>query len=349
MPAISSNRRIVRRLVATIAAISTTLLVWSCTQSSKSVLVVEDRVHTISPSDLADTNVNPSYRVTGRAVTLGELAALAANVYMPDDAFDEACNPDIQTRIRVSGWERLRGWSEPPACNSALNDLKYEVWGAYKNGYMHIAIVFQGTVAPKLAHWCANLRAVSSIFCDPKSDQYLAIPSLMDNIVSGIYDEWGGDVVIFVVGHSLGGGVAELAGNSSYIENIVTFNSSPVTARALSNLARAANTAVAGQDEALAKLNDISKCGYTADNPINGGKKRVHSIVENFDALHMLRLINRWLDARDSNKVAVEYRTNFSLGTPIEEHSMKRMACAMKAHARSALSFLTTGDRVRNR
>jgi hypothetical protein len=265
-------------------------------------------------------------------IGFAELAALASNVYAPDGVFDQGCEPAQNSRIKLPNWSRLRGWSEPAACNAALNGLHYEVWGRHTGIIMNVAVVFRGTQAFRLAHWCANLRNAVYKLCEPRSDQYLAIAGLMDNVMSGIYDEWGPDTYIFAVGHSLGGGLAELAGRSSYVNRVVNFNASPVTADDLAKLVTdASGGANAPDKDAVRALEQATKCGgYWANNPVNAEAVRISRIYEDMDILSIPRLLAGW-NARTPLGISItEYRTDLLGGSPLAQHSMKSLACALR-------------------
>lgn len=299
-------------------------------QRPDQVVVKSDTMRTISIAEFNRIRLNPNNEDKPALIGFAELAALAANIYMPDGEFEAGCNPSVEKRIAVPGWDRLRGWSEPKACNAAQNGLQYEVWGKHTGGIMHIAVVFRGTVATNLAHWCANLRSVASAFCDPKSDQYLAIAGLIDDVMSGTYDDWGPDRYLYAVGHSLGGGLAELAGRSSYISKVITFNSSPVTGDDILRLVESASRPSESQESAMKNLESVTQCGYWSNNPINGDRIDLYRVYEDFDILRFPRLLNSWNQPLQPESRTTEYRTNLLSGNPLNQHSMKQLACALK-------------------
>lgn len=302
----------------------------SAQQRSDQVVVKSSTTKTISITEFKHIRLNPKGVDEPEPIGFSELAALAANIYMRDGEFETGCDPSVEKRIAVPGWNRLRGWSEPKACNAGLNGLQYEVWGKHTGGIMHIAVVFRGTVATNLAHWCTNLRNVVSAFCDPKSDQYLAIAGLMDDVMSGTYDEWGPDRYLYAVGHSLGGGLAELAGRSSYINKVVTFNSSPVTADDILKLVEKASRRDEFHKNARQLLENVSKCDYWSNNPINSNEIDLHRVYEDFDILQIPRLISSWRQPLSPGSRTTEYKTNLLSGSPVSQHSMKSLACALR-------------------
>lgn len=298
--------------------------------SSNVVEIKSTTARTVTISEFKRFRLNPRWDDDTQPIGFPELAALAANVYMPENEYESGCDPAVNRRINVPDWHRLRGWSEPQACNSAQNGLHYEVWGKHTGDVMHIAIVFRGTIASRLAHWCANLRGVSHFFCDPASDQYLAIAGLMDEVMSGSYDEWGPDRYLFVVGHSLGGGLAELAGRSSYVHKVVTFNSSPVTADDLFGLVREAATPGESQSVARESLERTTRCGYVANNPVNADRIQIHRVYEDYDLLTAPRRLAAWAMPINRGSRTIEYKTDLLSGSPLAQHSMKALACAMR-------------------
>ena len=154
----------------------------------------------------------------------------------------------------------------------------------------------------------------------------------MNNVASGIYDDRGGmkDVYIFLVGHSLGGGLAELAARSSYIRQVIAFNSSPVTAESLTPLVDNAARYSNSQAAAVAKLESLSKCGYQPVHRINSGDIEVNRVYESQDALRLPRLIDGWMSSQYRGKNTIEYKTNLLTGSGLERHSMKGLACALR-------------------
>jgi len=208
--------------------------------------------------------------------------------------------------------------------------MYYEIWGKYAADVWHVAVVFRGTVPSNISHWCANLRAVASPFCDPASDQYLAIAALTQNLMSEIYDMLGPQTFSIMVGHSLGGGLAELATNTSYFTTAVTFNSSPVQGRDISTLIHS-STKVTGKARQAAriKIENLTKCGFDLTNPVRSVKRTSIQVFESGDVLEPLRLLNSSTASAPNNLSPVIYKTNVLRGGPLDNHSMKALACAL--------------------
>ena len=180
-------------------------------QSTDLVLVRTEEIKAVPLADVLARNFNPMAAKSDVVLDIATLAALAANVYEPTGTYDSGCSPNAPGRISLRAWEQIRGWSYPEACNAALNGLHYEVWHRIDSeGIRYVAVVFRGTVPSVLAHWCSNLRNSLPSICDPRSDQYFSIVPLIDEVLTGDYDDWGPDRYVIAVGHSLGGGIAEL-------------------------------------------------------------------------------------------------------------------------------------------
>lgn len=315
------------------------------------VLVRAESMRVESLSAFLARNYNPRSANSDVVLDVSTLAALAANVYEPEGAIDHDCSPNNPGRIPIKGWEKIKGWSYPEACNSALNGLHYEVWHSMDNdGIRYVAVVFRGTVPQVLAHWCSNLREISSPVCDPRSDQYLSIVPLIDEVLSGDYDEWGPDRYVFALGHSLGGGLAFLAGRSSGIKQVFLFDSSPVTGNELAeSLHNHINdTGVSEMVNAYLKNAD---CQFRDIGGSGRGDLVVHSFFEHGEALAYLRLMKRWLgnwsnQAVDGVKKTNVYRTNILGGNPVSQHSIKALACALrKESSNNATQSTNVGTR----
>lgn len=321
-------RRTVWILIVSIVMVSIGVIVY---QPRTSVLVRSDGTKSIELADFLTQNFNPWGKKSDVLIDIPTLAALAANVYEPSNTYDAGCSPNEPGRIRLEGWEQLRGWGYPKACNAALNGLYYEVWGKMDSeGVIFIAVVFRGTVPRLLAHWCSNLRSVESPICDPNSDQYLSIAPLIDDVLSGLYDEWGPDRYIVAVGHSLGGGLAELAGRSSYIDQAFVFDSSPVTGADLAESLQEAFGEGGDTEQFLHNYLQKSGCQFSGNNPAGRSVLTVHRVYEHGEILAYARLMNRWFNGLPVRATqAVEYRINLLHGGAIEQHSMKSLACAM--------------------
>jgi pimeloyl-ACP methyl ester carboxylesterase len=283
---------------------------------------------------LLSQNLNPYSDESNVRIAIPLLASIAANVYEPDEAPIGNCDDANSGRLPTPDWERLNGWSTPAACNAARSGLHYEVWGRLgDDGRMYAIIAFRGTLPKQLAHWCANLREVVSPLCDPKSDQYLSIAPLIDEILSGLYDEWGPDRHVIVVGHSLGGGLAELAASSARINSVYSFNPSPVVS---DDIATKLLRALSDDGEAKRYVKEYSErveCNYWANNEPTRNIVTFNRVIESKEILEPVRWLLERLKLRPTivaGESVVEYRTSLLSGNPVAQHSMRELACAMR-------------------
>jgi pimeloyl-ACP methyl ester carboxylesterase len=276
---------------------------------------------------VSQVNVNRSIAAATTSLTIAELAALAANVYFPKDSYEDGCDPTVSRRVIVPGWTELSGYSRPAACNANLSDIEYEVWGKYnaEDDVMHVAIVFRGTVPSTVVHWCSNLRAFRIPGCKAELDQYLAIAPLVDAVVDGIREDYGPATYAIAIGHSLGGGLAELAARSSYITTAVAFNSSPVVGTDIDRLLQQYKTGTSKSEA----LSDSFKCTFANNNPAGGSVVSVHRVYEHGDVLQFPRYVDELLADPPPRTQYRSYRLNVTSGNPIAQHSMKALACNM--------------------
>lgn len=104
--------------------------------------------------------------------------------------------------------------------------LKYHFW--YSRAGNEFVIVFRGTAIKW--DWWANFRWVTR-WIPGIDDHYDVVREGISPLVGQIRESYGSSVKISVAGHSLGGGLAQLAAyQAERIENVYVFNSTPVTA-----------------------------------------------------------------------------------------------------------------------
>lgn len=343
-----------RKMVILIALAVILLAVMAITQQPRDIVLVRtEGIKAVRLPDVLSRNYNPRGSRSDVALDIPTLAALAANVYEPADIYDASCSPTTPGRIPIKGWEQTKGWSYPKACNAALSGLYYEVWHSMDSeGYRLVAVVFRGTVPQILAHWCSNLRTASTRVCDPSSDQYLSIVPLIDEVLSGDYDQWGPDRNVVAVGHSLGGGLAELAGRASFIQQVFAFDSSPVTGRELAEAIHKGEGDEARVEQVMNAYLQKANCEFRNTSGREGGNRSVYRVYEHGEVLAALRMVKRWSGSLPEGSSAgveqvVEYRTNLLDGNPVSQHSMKALACALRAESSRAAEQAATpeGDR----
>ena len=122
------------------------------------------------------------------------------------------------------------------------------------------------------------------------------------------YDEFGGpDIYPATVGHSLGGGLAGLAGLvHDKISPVYAFNPSSVLGRG----------AILNSDFAEEEGNGL---GVTL------------RIVEHGEVLACTRLFKCWfLPSESLDEETREYRFNLIDGDPVSQHDMRRLACRFR-------------------
>jgi hypothetical protein len=148
--------------------------------------------------------------------------------------------------------------------------------------------------------------------------------------MSDLYQALGPDTFTFIVGHSLGGGLAELASATSYFSHVVTFNSSPVHGQDIASLLQVARTSSrSSRSMAKQKLENLTSCGYQYVHPVPRKGRFSYRIVEKGDVLTPLRAVAslvgkaQLVDVRD-------YEIDLVQGSPLENHSMKAIACALR-------------------
>jgi len=337
-----STRKFRRLVIVFTLAVILVAVIAITNQPRDIVLVRTEGIKAVRLSEVLARNYNPRANKSDVVLDIPTLAALAANVYEPAGTFDASCSPTTPGRIPVKGWEQIKGWSYPEACNAALSGLYYEVWHSMDSeSHRLVAVVFRGTVPRILAHWCSNIRIASTPVCDPSSDQYLSIVPLIDEVLSGDYDVWGPDRYVFSVGHSLGGGLAELGGRASFIQDVFAFDSSPVTGSELAEAFHKEEGDEAKVEQIMNAYLQKANCEFRNTSGRYGGKRSVHRIYEHGEVLASLRMLKRWsgsLSERPSPGVeqVVEYRTNVLRGDPISQHSMKALACALRDESSQA-------------
>ena len=295
--------------------------------------LTEGPAKTLTVSALANTSVNRSIVSSSVNVTVAELALLNSNIYFPKDEYEARCDRNTNRRVQVPGWEEQTGLSAPLACNSSLNAMQYEVWGKYDHGVMHIAIIFRGTVPSQLVHWCSNLRLLDLPICKAEQDQYLAVAPLIDQVIDGIREISGPETYAVVAGHSLGGGLAELAARASFVSVAVTFNSSPVVGANIDKLLQAYRLR---DRPAAIRENAIRgslRCMFADNNPAGLGPVATYRITEHGDMLQAPRLLDQYLTPPAPRTKYRSFRVNLTGGTPIAQHSMKSLACGLSEAA----------------
>ena len=260
-------------------------------------------------------------------IDIVEISALAANVYQNTNVVDHECISESPGMVPNPGWENRGGWIRPKVCNKETG-MQFDVWTKLSgDDYTYVAIVFRGT--DEQIDWCSNFRWLPNPFCKKLADQYLFLAELIDRTLDGIYDSIGPDRYVFSVGHSLGGGLAELSGRVSYISDVFTFNSTPITGGEISEELFEATLDVDTLEIYSKKLYDETGCEYYANNPSDWTAPKVVRVYEKGDILSIPRAIKKIFSSEWNNNV-LEFRTNVLTGNPVKEHDMKALACALR-------------------
>jgi hypothetical protein len=149
---------------------------------------------------------------------LRETAVLSAVAY-PDSTLQPPSPwtrvPDIPQPARKPRYKQIGG-------------LAYEVFADETTTPKRAILVFRGTDAK--IDWYSNLRWLT--FWIPRvEDQYEQTQKVVPEIVAALKSRYGSDVQIVATGHSLGGGLAQLAGYVACndIKTVYAFDPSPVT------------------------------------------------------------------------------------------------------------------------
>lgn len=231
---------------------------------------------------------------------IATLASMAADVYA--DASTPICE-----RKPLSDWEKYEFDDREGVWASSKNSpqntgLAYAIYRKVipdgKNGIELIVTAFRGTEFNDVGDWCANLNASIDNLC---VDQYASAAKQLYEHLNFGYNDFGPTPKWYVVGHSLGGGLAQLIGyRQPRIEQVVVFNSSPV---------------IGINTEQYDPLFD----GTTAPNIV--------SISEKGEILGLPRAVSKLSPRPQANMTNIE--VDFLDGTPFYQHKIELMACRL--------------------
>jgi Lipase (class 3) len=209
------------------------LLAWtavSCGSINNKIIVRDDGREVVDTTQLVDRY--PSL------LLMDEVALLSAAVY------DKPATPKTTNKAEYCsggdavafdpidlGWQEqldLPGLPTPPPGVRLLPDLRYRVWVKETGGKKIAVLAFRGTQSR--ADWFANLRWVTMVV--PRVwDHYEQLLRIMPDLIAAIKTRNGENTIIIPAGHSLGGGLAQLAGYSSNgaVKTVFAFDPSTVT------------------------------------------------------------------------------------------------------------------------
>ena len=243
---------------------------------------------------------------------LATMAALAANIYGPDDPASCA-GPDGLIPLPPN-WQRLSGEFSPVVEGSEISGFGYEHWINYTSLEERVTVtVFMGTEGP--GDWCNNLRHLG---CSRGFDQYEQALKAAIHTANRAYDDLGGpDTYPAAVGHSLGGALAELAGLvHDRVYPVYSFDPSPVL----------------GHD-VLERL-EIEP---------EGSGFGIVRVFEHGEVLAFVRYFKRLLLSKSPLEEGIsEYRLNLLGGNPLRQHSMKDLACELRERELAMLAVDTS-------
>ena len=131
----------------------------------------------------------------------------------------------------------IKPW--PPGFGWDVGGLGYQIYAEkLRSGSHRVYLVFRGTDANQIGDWFSDFRWVTRVLFF-LNDEYDQMQRILPKLIQNIRRAYGQDVVIEVAGHSLGGGLAQLAaydfpidnatGSTSAIKKAYVFDPSPVT------------------------------------------------------------------------------------------------------------------------
>jgi pimeloyl-ACP methyl ester carboxylesterase len=259
------------------------------------------------------------------AVRFARYAVLSDNVYLnqdpdlisasrkqSDEMFFCASRKSRDHRIEVpKSWTMVDAVHKINSNCWACKGLAYEIWRLpppAPAGPAEYVISFRGTDGPDVTDWWNNLRWITRLL--PGDDQYdwvhKNISALTETIRADATKAGIVDYNITSTGHSLGGGLAQMAAYASgRIKRAVVFDPSPVTGWSdleLDSATRAAN------------VKDLT----------------ISRVYEKGEGLAYLRSLFRILiPLRRENPAITEFRFSRLHGDAVSQHSMRALACEM--------------------
>jgi hypothetical protein len=251
-------------------------------------------------------------KVYPELIDLATYAALSANAYDPFAHkrtldFANFCQRD-ETFLELPGWHEESDLPRPkpaPWGHIHFRGLRYQVWVRERPGSPTVAVIaFRGTVSEKGGgSWWSNLRWFTRAL--PIWDEYDQAIEVVPRLVDFIKARYGGSTVIGATGHSLGGGLAQLAGYlSGDVKHVIGFNPSPVTAY----------------------------FSVDATQRTKSCKDRViYRIYQQGEILEYARWVMKrlWhLKTHDPQIIEIRFAL-LPQGDPISRHSMKELACGL--------------------
>lgn len=259
------------------------------------------------------------------AARFARYAVLSDNVYVelekypisdslrqPDGAFFCASRKSRDQRIEVpKAWTLVEAVHKINSNCWACKGLAYEIWRLPPSApvdSIEYVISFRGTEASDITDWWNNFRWITRLI--PGDDQYdwvhKNIRKLTEKIAADAAKAGVPRYDISSTGHSLGGGLAQMAAYASgQIKRAVVFDPSPVTG-----------------------WSDLELDSATRDENVKG--LTVSRVYEKGEGLAYFRSLFRVLiPLRRENPAITEYRFSRFHGDAASQHSMRPLACEM--------------------
>ncbi len=242
---------------------------------------------------------------------------------------------DRSTRY-LARWRHLPDYStenykvKRKSVRLSVPGLSYRVWrDTSAAGPNRVAIVFRGTELDDLGDWYSNFRWLTK-FNPITTDQYHATTELVMQLVPSLLGDFGPDLEIVAVGHSLGGGLAQRAGYSSpHISTVYAFSTSPVI----------------GNPSSDREVNQKNREGLV-----------IFRVFESGEILAAGRWLHRKLiDLSSKNPKVIELVFSFRHGFfsrrstgdgTISQHSIRKLTCDLICHVEHGIdNEVCTGKR----
>ena len=157
-------------------------------------------------------------------LSLATFAAMASNTYYPENDIDPDCGRP-GGRIPLPGWHlETNDWSGHSP-DQHLSGYSADAWTYIaENQPPLLVLAFRGTNFDQLPDWCTNFGVTGKFPGCSVPDQYQQAALKVYHLVERLVDELDPNTNIYTVGHSLGGGLAQLAGYiSQKVVNVYTF------------------------------------------------------------------------------------------------------------------------------
>lgn len=271
----------------------------------------------VDEDNLVILNAQTAVAHDARFLEFTEYGAFSESIYLDEGvdlsvkSLEQFCKTDsegkaFKTLYRPKQWARLAGLHVLSERKDVHDDLTLEVEVfVKKKGTETVAlIIFRGTDFEQRQDWASNLRWFNR-FSSKQLDQYDEVRILTPILIDEIEKRVGAVEEFIAVGHSLGGGLAHMAGYSSYkIRNVVAFDSSPVT----------------GFYDLEGGLRRF-----------NSHKLKVYRIYEHGEVLAYIRLAMKGLyPISHKNPKIVQIRFDLIADkNPVGQHSIRELTCSL--------------------